>query len=930
MARVVGIDLGTTFSEIAVLEGGEPMVIPNAEGSRITPSVVAFTKDGERLVGEIAKRQAITNPKRTISSIKRKMGSRYRVKIGDKKYSPEEISAMVLQKLKTDAEDYLGEDIKQAVITVPAYFEDSQRQATKDAGKIAGMEVLRIINEPTAAALAYGLEKDEEQTILVFDLGGGTFDVSILEIGEGVFEVKSTSGNNHLGGDDFDQAIIDWLVENFKKENEIEIADDRASLQRLKDAAEKAKIELSGRTSTNINLPYLAVDEKGKPKHLEVSLSRSKFEALIDDLIKKTIGPTKRSLKDSGLKPEQIDKVILVGGSTRVPAVQRAIKSMLGKDPTKGINPEECVSIGAAIQAGVLTGEIKDVLLLDVTPLSLGVETLGGLTTKLIERNTTIPTQKKQIFSTAQDNQDSVEVHVVQGEREMAGDNKTLGRFHLIGIPPAPRGIPQIEVTFDIDANGIVDVSARDLATNKKQSITISGTGTLSRDEVSNMISDADKYSKLDSKKRKEAELRNQADALIYNTEKAIEEVGDKLDPDQLKSTQKALKRTKKALKGTSVTDIRKMVEILNQESQELFTTLYAEAARREMEEEEEEEEEEELEKEEEYKPISVPCPKCKAKIIVSSPKRPIEIKCSRCGIKGTLKAGKEKPKKPSKKEKEEKKAKKGKLEKPEKPEKPKKPKKLAKDEEEELEELEELEDMEEKEKKKIEEKEEKEEEYKPVIIPCPKCGSKIKVKSPKRPIMIKCKKCGAKGTLKGEKKKKKEKEMEKERKKEKEPEEDKKVEKKEKKEKKKKKKEKSAEMKSKTIEPDQDEEKIIKLPDSESEEELYHEPRQGIWEPSDKEMKFGEDKEKEPKPEPELKKKKPKKKDKELKKKKHPKRELEDEKTVVKEKLKSEPKKGKPLKIRCKCGGEIIVKSSKRPIKIRCPECGKTGTLKK
>ncbi|UCH88046.1 MAG: molecular chaperone DnaK [Thermoplasmata archaeon] len=705
MGKVIGIDLGTTFSVAAILEAGEPVIVPNAEGTRTTPSVVAFTKDGEQLVGQIAKRQAITNPKRTIASIKRKMGTKYRVKIDDKKYSPEEISSLIVQKLKTDTEAYLGSEISQAVITVPAYFEDSQRQATKDAGKIAGLEVLRIINEPTAAALAFGLDKEEDQTILVFDLGGGTFDVSILEIGEGVFEVKATSGNNLLGGDDFDQRIIDHCAKKFKEEHDIDLKDDLAAMQRLKETAEKAKIELSGRTSTEINLPYLASDDSG-PKHLDINLVRSDFEKMTDDLIKKTIGPTRRALKDAGIKPKDINKILLVGGSTRIPAVQRAIKTMFGKDPDKGINPDECVAVGAAIQAGVLTGEVKDVLLLDVTPLSLGVETLGGICTKLIKRNTTIPTQKSQIFSTAQDNQSSVEVHVVQGERDMSSDNKTIGRFHLVGIPPAPRGVPQIEVKFDIDANGIANVSAKDLATEKEQKITITASSSLSRSEVDRMVEDAEKFRKRDRSKRKLAELRNQADALIYSTEKAIEDVGDKLDKRQLKDTEDALRELKESLKSDERKKIKTALEELNACSQELFTTMYAEVARR-------EEEEEEEEKPPAYKPIAIPCPKCKTKIIVTTPKRPTVIKCPKCGTKGTLKADKETPP----------------------PERP----------------------------KKVKDEEEEEKPKKPMRIPCPKCKSKITVDTDERPLKIKCPNCGAKGTLHDDKPKKAEKKDEEE-----------------------------------------------------------------------------------------------------------------------------------------------------------------------
>jgi len=578
MAKAIGIDLGTTNSCVAVLEGGEPTVIPNSEGGRTTPSVVAFTKTGERLVGQVAKRQAITNPDRTITSIKRKMGTNEKIKIDDREYTPPEMSAMILQKLKADAEEYLGEKITQAVITTPAYFDDSQRQATKDAGKIAGLEVLRIINEPTAASLAYGLDKEEEQTILVFDLGGGTFDVSVLEIGGGVFEVKSTSGNTHLGGDDWDQRVIDWMADDFKAKTGIDLRNDKMALQRLKEAAEKAKMELSTTTSTSINLPFITATAEG-PQHLDMNLSRSEFNKMTADLVDKCVGPFKQAMTDSGLEMKAIDHVIMVGGATRMPAIQDLIRSLTGgKEPHKGVNPDEVVAVGAAIQAGVLKGEVKDVLLLDVTPLSLGIETLGGVFTKLIERNTTIPTRKSETFTTAADGQTSVEVHVLQGEREMAEYNKTLGRFQLVGLPPAPRGIPQVEVTFDIDANGIVHVTATDKATGNEQKITITATSGLSEDEIKKMTRDAEEHADEDHRRREEAETRNRADEIVYTTEKSLRDLGDKVDADERAKIEAATGEVKEALKGSDVQKIKTSVESLIQASHKLAETVYAQA----------------------------------------------------------------------------------------------------------------------------------------------------------------------------------------------------------------------------------------------------------------------------------------------------------------------------------------------------------------
>ncbi len=574
MAKVIGIDLGTTNSCVAVIEGGEPVVIANAEGARTTPSVVAFSKTGERLVGQVAKRQSITNPDRTIVSIKRDMGSDRRINIDGKKYSPQEISAMILQKVKADAEAYLGEKVTQAVITVPAYFSDSQRQATKDAGKIAGLEVLRIINEPTAAALAYGMDKEQDQKILVFDLGGGTFDVSILDISDGVFEVLATNGNTRLGGDDFDNKVIDYLADTFKKENGIDLRNDKMALQRLKEAAEKAKIELSSVMSSNINLPFITADASG-PKHLDITLTRAKFDELTADLVQKTMDPLRKAMDDAGLKPADIHKVLLVGGSTRTPAVQDAVKKFIGKEPFKGINPDECVAVGAAIQAGVLTGDVKDLLLLDVTPLSLGIETLGGVCTKLIERNTTIPTKKSQIFSTAADGQTAVDIHVLQGEREMAQYNKTLGKFQLTGIAPAPRGVPQIEVTFDIDANGIVNVSAKDLGTGNEQKVTITASTNLNDDEIQKAVNDAKAHEKEDKQRKEEIDIRNNADSMIYQTEKLLKDNGDKVNSSDKAKIEEQIENLKNAIKGTNTEQIKSATEELQQAVYKFSEEMY-------------------------------------------------------------------------------------------------------------------------------------------------------------------------------------------------------------------------------------------------------------------------------------------------------------------------------------------------------------------
>ncbi len=577
MSKVIGIDLGTTNSCVAIMEGGQSTIIPTPEGARTTSSVIAFTKDGERLVGELAKRQAVTNPDRTVRSIKREMGSNHTIKIDDRNYTPQEISAMLLQKLKADAEAYLGETIDKAVITVPAYFSDSQRQATKDAGRIAGLDVQRIINEPTAAALAYGLDKDQDHTILVYDLGGGTFDVSVLELGDDVVEVMATSGNNHLGGDDFDDRIIEHMVSEFKKQTGVDLAKDKMAGQRLKEAAEKAKHELSGIPQTTISLPFITATDAG-PQHLEMTLTRAKFEELVSDLVEKTVGPIKQALSDAGLEANEVHKVLLVGGSTRIPLVQEMIKRVLGKEPSKGINPDEVVAMGAAIQGGVLSGDVKDIVLLDVTPLSLGIETLGNVMTRIIERNTTIPTSKSQVFSTAADNQTSVDIHVLQGERSMAGDNKTLGRFQLVGIPPAPRGVPQIEVKFDIDVNGIVHVSAKDMGTGKEQQITITASTKLDDTEIDDMVKKAEEFAEEDKKKREEAEAINQADSLVYQAEKTISDLGDKIDSEDKDKINEAKDELKKALEGKDLEEIKSKTESLTKVIYDITSKIYQQA----------------------------------------------------------------------------------------------------------------------------------------------------------------------------------------------------------------------------------------------------------------------------------------------------------------------------------------------------------------